>query len=157
MYRSSPFHSTWNTNDITALGMCRVYRSSPFRSTWNTNGFAALGMWKVCTEAAHFDHERDDSNTKTRKHVKRENAKTLKRQDWTCKHENAKRRKRKNTKTARSLLVFWFSCFGGCTFLVRSLFFRSWRFSNIGPLELMMKVILLFYINRGSPKTKLCP
>ena len=69
--------------------------------------------------------------------AKRENAKTpalntWKRENanWTCKHEN--------TKTANSVLVFWFSGFlvfwfsrfGACTFLARSRFLRSWETSD---------------------------
>ena len=104
-----------------------MYRSSPFRSTMNTNDITALGMCKVCTEAIHsVARKRQDwtcestcehENAKTRKRengrnqpVDAKTAKTRKRrkrrkQENRENGENAKTRKRRkpeNAKTAKT-------------------------------------------------------
>ena len=121
MFRSSPFRSTWNTRNITALalGMCEVCTET-IRSTWNSNMniITALGMCEVCSEAVHsvalwtqtfwFQHENGFAQQalfNSQKHAnariehkarKREMTKTRKPE------KTRKRRKRENAKTAKT-------------------------------------------------------
>ena len=54
MYRNSPFRSTFNTNVITALGMCKVCTEAIHSlALWPRTLSQLWAMCQVCTEAVH--------------------------------------------------------------------------------------------------------